>query len=580
MMTREHTAIQNKTLLMGLVFSVMFLVIAGRAVYLQVIQSQWLTARAEAQYQRFLVASGKRGTIYDANRQELAVSLEVMSIGAFPNQMTDIAGDSKNLARILGLDARSLKKKLSDSQSFVWVKRKVPPSDIQKIRNSGITGLEFIPEHNRFYPNMGLAAQVLGFTGTDEKGLEGLEFQYNRDLEAASDKFIVTKDALGRRFNSNGSRVTGFSGNNLMLTLDKRIQFIAESALKEAAEEFQAPTGIALVMDPDTGALLAMAHYPEFNPNVFGQYDRSLWRNRAVTDPYEPGSTLKVFLAAAAIDSNVCSPNSIFYCENGTYQIGRNRVKDTHPHQWLSLQQIIKFSSNIGAVKISEITGRKVLYKSLTNFGFGRQTGIDCPGETAGILSNFNTWSSIDTGAISFGQGISVSAVQLLSAVSAIANGGKLVQPYLVSAITAPDGSLVDEFGPRTVRQVIRPETAAKVKQIMATVVTDGGTGTNAALSRYTVCGKTGTAQKIDRTGNYSNEHYTASFVGFAPKNHPRAAVLVILDDPKVNHYGGVVAAPAFRKIVHETLHYLEVEPETGGNEAAILLAQRQEVKR
>ncbi|GAB6097277.1 penicillin-binding protein [Desulfatiferula olefinivorans] len=565
---------------MGCLFSIMLLVIAGRAVHLQVIRSDWLTARAEAQYQRFLVASGKRGTIYDANRRELAVSLEVMSIGAFPEQMSDIEGASKTLAGILDLDARSLKKKLEDNRSFTWVKRKVPPSDIQKIREAGIAGLEFIPEHNRFYPNMGLAAQVLGFTGTDEKGLEGLEFEYNRDLEAASDKFIVTKDARGRRFNSNGSRITGFSGNNLVLTLDKRIQFIAESALKDAAEEFQAPTGIALVMDPDTGALLAVAHYPEFNPNVFGQYDRSLWRNRAVTDPYEPGSTLKVFLAAAAIDANVCSPNSIFYCENGTYRIGRDRVKDTHPHQWLSLQQIIKFSSNIGAVKVSEITGRKVLYKTLTSFGFGHRTGIDCPGETAGILSNFNTWSSIDTGAISFGQGISVSAVQLLTAVSAIANGGKLVRPYLVSAVTAPDGSMVESFGPRTVRQVIRPETAAKVKQIMATVVTDGGTGTNAALSRYTVCGKTGTAQKIDRTGNYSTEHYTASFVGFAPKNHPRAAVLVILDDPKVNHYGGVVAAPAFRRIVHETLNYLEVEPETGGNEAAILLAQRQEVKR
>lgn len=579
-MTKGTKTIKNKELFVGLVFSLIFLVIAGRAVQLHVIQTKWLTAKAESQYNKYLVTCGKRGTIYDANLKELAVSLEVMSIGAFPGRMEDISQNGKKMAKILGLNSKKLTKTLKSGKSFVWVKRKVAPNDVEKIKNLDVKGLEFIPEHNRFYPNMGLAAQVIGFTGTDEKGLEGLEFQYNRELEAASDKFIVTKDALGRRFNSSGSSVTGFSGNDLVLTIDKRIQFIAENALKEASEEFQAVSGTAVVMQPDTGALLAVAHFPEFNPNIFKQYDRNVWRNRAVTDPFEPGSTLKVFLAAAAIESNVCTPNSIFFCENGTYRIGRNKVNDTHPYQWLSLQQIVKFSSNIGAVKVSEITGKKLLYKTLTNFGFGKQTGIDCPGETSGILSNYNTWSSIDTGAISFGQGISVSAVQLLAGVSAIANGGKLVKPYIVKSIISPDGTIVRECGKTKGRQVISPETAEKIKVIMSTVVTDGGTGVNAALSRYTVCGKTGTAQKIDKGGSYSNDQFTASFVGFAPQQHPAVAVLVILDDPKVNHYGGVVAAPAFKQIVHETLNYLNVEPETDSNDETILLAQRIEAKR
>lgn len=579
-MSEKFIAIRNKECFLGIVFSTLFLVIAGRAVQLHVIQHEWLAKKAESQYTNYLVTSGKRGTIYDAHYREMAVSLEVTSIGAFPHRMEDIPKNARELSRILKIDSRDLVRKLERKNSFLWIKRKVSPKDVEAIKKLDIKGLEYIPEHNRYYPNMGMAAQVIGFTGTDEKGLEGIEFQYNRELEAASDTFIVTKDALGRKFNATGSRMTGFSGNNLVLTIDKPIQFIAERALKEAAEEFQAVSGTAVVMQPDTGALLAVAHYPEFNPNVFSQYDRELWRNRAVTDPYEPGSTLKVFLAAAAIESNLCTPNSIFFCENGSYRIGRNRVKDTHPHQWLSLQQIVKFSSNIGAIKVSEITGKKLLYKTLTNFGFGRKTDIDCPGETPGILSNYNTWSTIDTGAISFGQGISVSAIQLLSATCAIANGGILVRPYIVQTIVSPDGNLVRECGKNKGRRVISTETAGQVKRIMATVVTDGGTGVNAALSRYTVCGKTGTAQKIDSGGSYSKDRYIASFVGFAPITHPEVAVLVILDEPRVNHYGSVVAAPAFKKIVRETLNYMNIEPETDSNDAAILLAQRNEEKR
>lgn len=579
-MTTETEKIKKRELIVGVVFSLILMIIAGRAVHLHVIKSKWLSAKAEAQYKKFLFTSGKRGTIYDINNQELAVSLDVMSIGAFPRKIKNTSSASKKLAKVLDLKSRDIYKKLNSGKSFVWIKRKIPPSDVNSVKELEIKGLEFVPEHNRFYPNKSLAAQILGFTGTDEKGLEGIEYQYNKELAATSDKLIVTKDALGRQFSTTGSNITGFSGNNLTLTIDKRIQFIAEGALKEASEEFDAKYGTAIVMNPKSGALMAVAHYPEFNPNTFGNYSRDLWRNRSVTDPFEPGSTLKVFLAAAAIESNICTPNSIFYCENGTYQIGRNKVNDTHPYQWLSLQQIIKFSSNIGAVKVSEITGKKLLYKTLTDFGFGKKTGIDCPGETPGILLNYNRWSSIDTGAISFGQGISVSSVQLLAAISAIANGGTMVRPHIVKSVTSPDSTLIREFKNPRSRRVISTETAAQVKRIMATVVTDGGTGVNAALNKYTVCGKTGTAQKTNEAGQYSKENYTASFVGFAPQNKPEVAVLVILDEPSINHYGGTVAAPAFRKIVHETLNYMNVPPENNNNEDNVLIAGRYEAKR
>ena len=580
LLKKENKGVGTRELLVGFFFSILFVVIAGRAVHLHVFKHTWLSEQAKSQYNKYLVTCGKRGTIYDANHQALAVSTEVTSLGAFPQRMKNIKRNSNKLASILGLNAWELRKKLEKATTFVWIKRKITPKAVAAIKKLNIEGLDFIAEHNRFYPNRSLAAQVIGFTGTDGKGLEGIEFQYDKDLYAAPDKHLVTRDALGRRFNSPDGFTSGFVGNDLTLTIDTQIQYLAESALSDAAREFQARYGTAIVMNPNTGAILAMAHYPSFNPNAFGKYSKDLWRNRAITDPYEPGSTLKVILAAAALEANLLTPSSAFYCENGSYKIGGNKVNDTHPYEWLTVQQIIKYSSNIGAVKISEITGKKLLHKTLTDFGFGKPTGIDFPSETRGILSDCKKWRAIDTGAISFGQGVSVSAIQLLTAVSAIANGGNMIKPHIVKTVNAPDGKLLRECGTQSPRQVISPETAENVKEIMATVVTKEGTGVNAALSKYTVCGKTGTAQKIDSSGRYSPDQYNSSFVGFAPKRHPEVAVLVILDEPKSSHYGGTVAAPAFKKIIHETLNYLNVPPENDNNEDTILLAQRYEVKR
>jgi cell division protein FtsI (penicillin-binding protein 3) len=350
-------------------------------------------------------------------------------------------------------------------------------------------------------------------------------------------------------------------GFNVILNIDRSIQYFTEKALEKAVTAHRAKSGMALVMSPKTGAILALALYPSFNPNNFREFDRQTWRNRAITDPFEPGSTLKVFSAAAALESGKCTSHTIFFCENGSYRIGKNVVHDTHDHGWLSLQQIVKVSSNIGAVKIAETIGPKGLYDTLINFGFGIKTGIDCPGETAGSLASYNRWTRIDTGAIAFGQGISVSAIQLITAVSAIANDGILMKPFLVQAITDQKGAILKSFRPQVVRRAVSEETARAVRQIMGTVVEKNGTGTQAALKGYKVCGKTGTAQKVSKKGGYASGKYVSSFVGFAPRDNPAAAVLVVVDEPRKAVYGGLVAAPAFKEIMLQTLNYINVAP-------------------
>jgi cell division protein FtsI (penicillin-binding protein 3) len=556
--------IQIRILVIGIFFGLLFSVIIARAVQLHVFKGPWLSEKAAGQYTRSFTATGKRGTIFDAKHREMAVSIDVTSIAGFPASIHDIPGTAKSLGIILGINHRELKKKLSSKRSFVWVKRHATPKEVNKIKAANLKGIGFLSEHSRVYPNRSLGAQILGFSGIDGQGLEGLEYYYNHYLKGTSAKQTVVQDALGRRFGEEKKILAEYNGNNLILTIDKAIQYITESSLDEAVQNFSGKSGIAVVMEPSTGAILALAHYPRFNPNTYRKFGRSRWRNRAITDPFEPGSTMKIFLASAALESGFCSSNTIFYCEDGRYKIGRNTIHDTHPHGWLSLQQIVKVSSNIGTVKIAERIGKDNLYNFLKGFGFGSKSGIDCPGETSGSLSPHSRWTRIDTGAISFGQGISVSAIQLIAAVSSIANDGDLMKPYIVKAITDGNGRLVENFRPRKVRSVISHETARTIKRIMQTVITEGGTGVKAAMEGYAVCGKTGTAQKISKSGGYADNDYVASFVGFAPAEDPRVAILVVVDEPQEEYYGGTVAAPAFKRIAYETLNYLNVPPRRG----------------
>ncbi len=578
MTKKKPDRIKRRILILGIVFGIFFTAITARAVHLHMFMGPWLSQKADGQVKRSVQSMGDRGSIFDTNLGKMALSIDMTSVGAHPSQIEDVAGTARALSEILEVNRKELVSKLNSKVSFVWIERHVAPQKANMIKDLDLAGVVFKNERSRVYPYRTLAAQVLGFSGVDGRGLEGLEFYYDRYLEGEPRQFKIVRDAMGRGLGLDVDiNDDAHNGKNIILTIDRRVQYIAETALAEAVIENRAESGIAVVMAPETGAILAMAHYPFFNPNTFGQYGRQSWRNRAVTDFYEPGSTLKVFSAAAAIEYGVSGPHSILYCENGAYRVGRNTVHDIRPHQWLSLEQIIKYSSNIGAAKLSEMIGSKNLYHTLKQFGFGERTGIDCPGETPGMLSSYQRWSKIDAAAIAFGQGISVSAIQLITAISAIANDGILMKPYIVDAITDKNGALIEKFDPLPVRRAVSPQTAATLKSILARVTEDGGTGVNAALDGYRVCGKTGTAQKVGASGTYERGRYVSSFVGFVPSQNPEVAILVIIDEPKKAHYGGVVAAPVFRQIAHQTLNYMNVPPE--GRKDHLTVSKEEEVK-
>jgi cell division protein FtsI (penicillin-binding protein 3) len=562
---------RRRALFTGVVFSLLLSGIGFKAYYLQVRKGPMLSKIAAGQYETRFMKSGKRGTIYDARYRPLAQTVEAISIGVHPKSVPERKRTAQRLAKIFKVAPAAIGKKLALNKSFVWIKRQASPNEVESVKALSIPGITFVPEHTRFYPQRTLAAQAIGFTGVDGQGLEGIEFYYNTQLKGGNDEFNFTRDAHGRKLDGDLGQIGPADGKNLILTLDATIQFFTEKALAEAVEKHEAKAGMAIVLDPKSGAIQSLAHFPKFNPNTYRKFRKEKWRNRSITDIYEPGSTLKIFSIAAALETGRCSPNTIFFCENGAYRIGRNVVHDTKPHGWLSLQQIMKVSSNIGAVKVGEKLGAKTLHKYLKSFGFGQRSGIDSPGERSGSLSSYKRWTRIDAGAIAFGQGIAVSTVQLAAAAGAVANDGVLMKPYLVQAITDAHGRLIEKTEPEMVRRVISTDTARTLRRILGTVTTKGGTGTQAALKGYGVGGKTGTAQKIDETGVYSHEKYISSFVGFVPISDPRAVILVVVDEPRGSHYGGTVAAPAFREIAQELINYWNIPPsEEPGQQAAL----------
>ena len=561
MKSKQRDYIGLRLILVGIGFTVAISAIGARAVYLQVFQHPWLSAKAANQYERSFRAVGARGKIFDRDLRELAISVDATSVAAYPRRVKNTDQAAIKLGNALSVSHRRLKKKLNSKKSFVWIKRQVTPKEAANVQKLNLEGIDFRIENKRYYPNKNLGAQLIGFAGIDGRGLEGIEFSYDQFLKGGREHRTVLKDALGRSFESPTQIADIQSGYNLILTLDRTIQYITEETLAETVKEFGAKSGMAIVMVPQTGAVLAMADYPFFNPNSFHDFNRFHWRNRAITDPFEPGSTLKIFSVAAAIESAGCTPNTIFFCENGSYRIGPNVVHDVKSHGWMSLHHILKYSSNIGTAKISEKLGPKRLYETLQGFGFGQKTGFDCPGETAGALRPYRKWYRIDTASVAFGQGLSVSALQLITATSAIANGGILMRPYVVEAITDQNGKLIRTFGPQQVRRAVSARTAESVKWMMQTVTQEGGTGVLAAVDGYSVCGKTGTAQKTDESGTYAKDKYISSFVGFAPADNPAIAVLIVINEPDHYYYGGTVAAPAFRKITHATLNHLNIPP-------------------
>lgn len=547
----------------GGVFILLLSVSVARAFYLQIYEQDKFANLAEKQHLKVVQLIPSRGAIYDSTNSALAVSIEMDSLYAEPRNMDNVSAVAARLAPLLGTTKEALEKKMKASRGFAWLARRLTPEVAAEIRKLEIDGLGFAKESKRFYPNAEIGSHVIGFTGLDPEGLEGVEKRFDSTLLGNTGYIVTERDALGRNIGTHGVVTKSASaGQNLVLTIDKNIQYIAEKELAAAVESSRAKGGIAIVMEPATGKVLAMANYPTFNPNSFGKFPPSALRNKAITDSFEPGSTMKVFIVAAALEEKVVKPGDGFNCENGSFNIGGRTIHDTHKYGRLSVGEVLKYSSNIGAAKIGTRLGPERLYGYLRGFGFGAKSSIDLPGEVSGYLRNKSSWYGVDLATISFGQGVSISSLQLVTAMSAIANGGTLMQPYIVDRIVDAKGNPLKQFSPVSRQRVISAETARIVATMMDGVTADGGTGTAAAVDGYKVAGKTGTAQKADPvTKGYSLDKRTASFAGFVPSDQPKLAIVVVVDEPRTSSYGGVVAAPAFSAIARQSLCYLRVAP-------------------
>lgn len=547
--------------LLAVLFLVLFVGLLSRALQLQIISGAELKGMADRQHTRNLVLQPERRMILDRNGQKLAATIRVDSIYADPSKISDPEKAAARLAGILEVDRGRVRTLLSRRNSFVWLARRVSPDQKQRVQELAIEGIYTIPEPQRFYPHRELACHVLGFAGLDSQGLEGLELQYDSALKSIPRRFHWSRDAKGAsiyRENGAGRVVVTDGAADLVLTIDGRIQHLAEQELQKAARHTGAKSGMVIVMDVRTGEILAMANEPSYNLNTFGSYSADVRRNRAVTDTFEPGSIFKPFVMAAALEEGVLSEKDSIYCEDGSYAIGGRTIHEAQLKKFgdLSPGEVIKYSSNIGTVKVSEKLGKDALHRYLSSFGFGSRTGVDLPGEVGGIMRGARDWKAVDFATISFGQGISVTGIQLAAAMSAIANNGVLMKPYIVKAMVDGDGAVVREFHPTPVRQVISPLTARRMTAMMTDVVeSDDGTGRAARVSSVSVAGKTGTSQKFDFSiRQYSSQQVVTSFIGFFPAEEPKMMVLVVLDEPQKSRWGGVAAAPVFREISESIL--------------------------
>ncbi len=539
-----------------------FALVIGRMFQLQILKKEQLYRLAAQQQHAQIPLVPKRGTISDRRGNELAVSIEVDSTYADPQKVTDPERTAHTLAGLLQADPEEMRRRLKSGTSFEWVQRKIAPKVVEEIKALRLPGIYFLKENKRFYPNAQLASHLIGFVGLDSKGLEGVESQYDAILNGNRETWAPAKDARGREIMDQVPSREGDHFRNVILTLDKHVQHIAETELSRAVQKWGAKGGFAIAMEPSTGKVLALAVYPSYDPNQFLQARAKAWRNRAIADTFEPGSLFKTFLAAAALEEKIVRPTDSFYCENGSYTVYDRTIHDHTRHGWLTFQQIIKFSSNIGASKVGEKMGKDQFYRYIKAFGFGEKTWIGLPGEAKGILHHPRYWSPIALDTISFGQGISVTGIQMINALCAIANGGSLMKPFIVEKITDEKGKVVQSFQPEVVRRVITDETAKKVVALLRTATERGGTGEGAVPAGFEVAGKTGTAQKADALmKGYSEGRFTSGFMGVVPAEDPKLAVLVVIDEPQENIYGGMVAAPAFKNIVEKVLPYLNVFP-------------------
>ena len=548
-----------------------FLILLSRLVVVQLVQADKLRRLSERQGRLNVELLPWRGTIYDRKNRKLAISVSADSIYVRPGKIEKPEEVISCLAGVLGENKSVIRQKVEDERPFVWIKRKVEKKKSAMVGK--MHGVGKIEESKRSYPCGILASHLLGFAGMDNRGLEGLELVYDCCLRGIPGRLMSKTDAMGREIAAlRCDETRACEGAAVILTIDEVIQRIVEKELDSAYS-----TGIsgndsklgveavtAIVMRPQTGEILALANRPVFNPSDFRSSSFSERRNRAVTDVFEPGSCFKVIAAAAALEERLFRPVDKIFCENGAFRIAGHTIHDVHPYEWLTFRQVVEKSSNIGLSKIGAKLGDARLYKYVKLFGFGEKTGCDLPGETAGLLLPLRKWSKLSNPNICFGQGIGVNCLQLISAFSAIANGGMLMRPVIVHSIVDSRGNVVKQFKPQVKRRILSPETA-KVMTGILTGVVKNGTGRRACLAGYSVAGKTGTAQKIDEDGRYSHTRFVSSFAGYVPADKPELAILIVVNEPRGSPgecYGGTVAAPVFKRIALKVLKYLGVPSE------------------
>jgi cell division protein FtsI (penicillin-binding protein 3) len=551
----------SRLYLLGGILLFWCLAISFRLVYLQIFRYGSFVKQAEHQQQREIPLSAKRGVIYDRAGHELAMSVLVDSAFAVPSEVKDLPTAVSLITRITGEDRNVVLADCHSHKTFCWVARKADDETIQRIKSLGLQGIHFQKEPKRFYPARDLAAQVVGTVGMEDSGQSGIEHAFDDELRGRAGKMSISVDARRQWFSDVEKQPE--PGENLVLTVDKNIQYIAEKELEQAIHDTRAIAGTVIVENPHTGEILALANRPTFNPNLRKQITPGALTNRAVSYVYEPGSTFKLVTISAALEEKLTNPNEVFDCQMGSIVYNGMRIRDSKPHGLLPVWGVLAESSDVGAIKIALRLGEDRFYKYIRAYGFGQQTGIELPGETRGLTKPVSRWSKVSIAAISMGQEIGISPLQLSALISTFANDGVWVAPRIVAGTMDPQSS-PEKSLPQTVafhsgtsRRVISSYTAAEMRSMMQRVVLEG-TGRKAILEGYTSAGKTGTAQKVDpATGAYSKTKYIGSFAGFAPVNNPQIVVAVILDSAVGLHQGGQVSAPVFRRVTQQVLEYL-----------------------
>ncbi len=557
-MATPRNSANKRLYLLGAILVLWAGAICLRLGYLQIFRYGEFEQRAQHQQQRTTEVAARRGIIYDRAGRELAMSISVDSAFAMPAEIPDLAGTMSLVARITKADPRDLLARCQAARNFCWVARKADAETADRIRAMNLRGIYFLKESKRFYPKRDLAAQVLGYVGMDDEGLSGIERSNDDELRGKTGEMIVSVDARRKFFASVEKQPE--PGRNVVLTIDEKIQYIAERELETAMQQTHAETGTVVVQNPKTGEILALANRPTFNPNLAHDITPQRLKDHAVSDAYEPGSTFKVVTIAAALEEKLTRPEEMFDCQMGSIVINGMRIRDSKPHGVISVADVLAVSSDVGAIKIALRLGEERFYKYIRAFGFGQHTGIELPGETRGMTKPLNRWSKVSIGAISMGQEIGITPLQLVSMISTIGNDGMWTAPRIIAGTTAPQGTpQMVTFHPGTQRRVISPMTAALMKRMMQGVIlAKHATGKAAILEGYSAAGKTGTGQKVDpATHAYSRTKYVASFAGFAPVNDPAITVAVILDSPVGLHQGGQVSAPVFRRVAQQVLEYL-----------------------